>query len=425
MFKYLLKNKYELVLKKDAESYIKKDRILYKPAFDYIIKFASKNDSLMSNIDLYSTKNDGKIIEYLNIFIENASEFAKSLIGELCNEFGENFLMRISEYDGRYIIEYNIRKICTIKELEISNKIYSIPVKYSYNNTDMYMLSPLIELIELYKLLYNPGKADKWSEILCSIKFLENHVNLSIEAPQEASKVNPNNVSKETISLSKIISQHILDYIADTDYILLGAIDYKMDRHKQKKETSVFINQINTDDQDIQPTLEIISIRTIQSDVNFIGEYINKFVSGALSYKEKDLHLVYDDFMQRYDVYFTNVYGEVMYILSIYNNLTYEPINYIEYKVNLPNNAVSTYKLPDPITELRFLYINLYTGESVYGDDIKKTLQFYKEKIDIVNRKTNYIGNYVDQNIHQKQITIANPNKSKHAFYCYDTKNIE
>jgi hypothetical protein len=112
-------------------------------------------------------------------------------------------------------------------------------------------------------------------------------------------------------------------------------------------------------------------------------------------------------------------------LIEVYNNTSYELINF---KVAKPHGI----RVADPITQIRFLYINIWTtiiAQKIYGLEFEKfqahirhlieILKFYRKNIDIYTTKKNYFGNYVDLNINKKIMLLDAP-QTKSNFKCFE-----
>ena len=123
------------------------------------------------------------------------------------------------------------------------------PVKYD----KLYLMSYMIEIINKYKLLYNPNNANDWEEIYDDIKLLEVHTEKEL-----VSYLNKSNNELELIFSSenklksktstkekkkqkekskckikkdmyiKDLKELILDYIKTSDYILVSETAYNL-----------------------------------------------------------------------------------------------------------------------------------------------------------------------------------------------------
>lgn len=437
MFEKLIKNNYGKQLKLSAIPYITIQRNTYIDIYNYILNFIDKKSLLVSDIDLLLDQH--KYWENIQIYSIDADATAKELIKELCANFDNNFVLKIVENKQMYTIEYNLCKLCDIITLALYRK-YSItdfidPTKYKVNDvTTIQLLPPLLEVINLYSDLYKPSMAENWSDILVNIQYLETlietatqkillgktDINLDITESllyYDTNMINSPKRIKKTVNVNK----YILDFISDTNYLLLDHTVNIFD-----KVDDISINTIDV--------IDIISQNSIEFDFNALSTYLSNVSPLGLEYKIKDMYIIKEPNMTKHMVYVTYKDGVnkiYKHVLNIYNNLSYELVNY-----NIVENKLGIFKVVDAITQIRFIYIIIWnrlitqkTHNYALVDFKKflvtklKYLEKYKEKIDIVNIKKNYTGIYLDTNILRKKKALLREQISKMQYYCFDVIN--
>ena len=414
MFKQLLSGNYVEHMQKMAIPLIKESRLKNKDIFDCIINFVSKNNLLISNIKLLIGKQS--YWEFVEIYSIDADTIAKQLTKLLCETFEYKFVLKILENENSYTIEYDVKKICTISSLKLYKK-YSVdefisPLKLTVGSNTILSIPPILEIIRLYRDLYNPKEAENWSNILNNIKILENildkelsnnfalpkkKLNILDENHQDESHQDEKEISKKQI----MIKQILLDFIVGSNYLLL--------EHTIKLKV-----------------LTVISKNPIDFDFQIIMRHLGNFYKFGIVYHKKELFLHGEITMERYLFYI--IYNDGVkiikkHILTIYNNLSYELINFIE---------SDKYKVVDPITELRFIYVSIWDliiaerirpNKSKFNKNIThlfSLLIHYRKLINIYEYKNNYIGVYTDINITKKINALAKQNVGKYSYYCYE-----
>jgi hypothetical protein len=446
MYKTLINNNYYEYLKNKALINIAKERNSYKNIFDIILYLCNKHQALISNVDFLLDQH--KYWENLLLFIINPREFSKIITLDLCKRIDNNFLLKVFEEDVEYTIDYKLRTICTIKIIEPYkniplNELIS-PLKYESN----YILPPLLEVIDLYNKLYNIEYTTDWISIFKTIKLLEKkYVFYMIEEfiskdkeylvqlfSTSINKFNINNKSRKKIDLGKkekIITKYeqvevddinyikslLLEFIDDSDYLLVNKTNYILENSDK---------EINLNELDL---IEFISENDIEIDFKILVTFLAKHISYGIIYKEKKLYLPKESLMKKYKIYILYPYKNKIIkkpIVNIYNNTSYELVNYYIIK---KNNLY--FKLADPITQVRFIYIYIWQSilsQKIHGlnydefraniQNITKILKYYIKKINIYELKKNYIGKYLDKIINKKinkKITNEKTN-----FYCHD-----
>src|SRR6476661_8767154 len=362
MFASLLHNNYASFLKKDAAIEINKDRKIYKEITKNILSFVTEENTVISNIDLLLGNN---LVENLNVYADNdkiIEDLTKNIMQNLCNKFGEEFLLKIIEWDFNYSVEYNLRNVCNIKniynklytksDIDLFEKVkkYSIIKNILLDETNknslckMHIYPPILELIKLYKDLYNPSKAAKWEELLEIILKIESiyelkHMLKSDDKNLQSKKINTaiahkdkdkdnknkdkdkdnkdsksNKVKKSSYLNNIVTSDIILNFILNGDYIFVGKSAYFLEH---------IINKSQKED---MPILEIISKNDIQIDIRLLRTYFEKFIKDEIIYKEQSVNVPEEIMLKKYSIYTLNNSNNYTHIMNIYNNMTYELI---------------------------------------------------------------------------------------------------
>jgi hypothetical protein len=432
MFKLLLgKGNYikEQILEKSVKEYLRVERTEYSGhIFDFILNYLNGKDLLISDLDLLMGQ---KIYwENIQIYALDAESTAADLVKKLCETHGNLFILRVSEYDNTFYIEYNLRKICSITKLVLYNK-YTIdkliePTIISYKEDIQLKLIPaLIEIINIYDFLYDPKKYTEWEEVLENINKLEilalNDIEYNLKAGKEKLTVSSSFINtklpikgNKKKSVERVVKvETLLEFVADTDYLIISNID-NLDKFNHSLEV-----------------LEIISKNDIKFDIESLQKFLSKY-DIAIIYKEHTLYIPNEHAMTKYNIYMQYNNGKDIIkqrIMSIYNNTTYQLVNY---ENHISNNK--SYKMVDPITVIKFIYISIWTNIayhriSVYGDAVFEEfinnklalLKHYKDKMSLdPSGKKNFVGIYINPLVNKKILNIQNLNKGKTNYYCYE-----
>ncbi len=423
MFKILVEKNFDREMVEDAEIYIEKDRKKYEPVLFSIIEFMKDNNMLLSDLDLLLDKK--KYWTMLEAYTLNVDEMSKKLITFLCEKHDKKFLLKVAHINMEYYIEYKQRRLCVLNAIK-SYKTFTLydfisPVLYKVENKyTAYLLPRLIEVIYLYKNLYDTEMASNWEDIYQTIKKLEIGVDIEIENILSSNKNNINEyiassnpitikeshnaelnndkIRNVTCSKKTQIKDLIIDFIKDSDYIYIESED----------------NIIH------------IIASNIEKQYEILVNYLSRFITSGISYKKKNMYLPKEYQMKKY-----NFYLEIpcvkrnreKHFMTIYNNLSYELINYYE------KDGI---KIADPITQLRFSYIFLWSSiisQKAHGLRYKEFINFVKstkqyiheqrKKIDIYTLKKNYMGIFLSLNIFKKMQLIENEGYlHSQSFYC-------
>jgi hypothetical protein len=362
------------------------------------------------------------------------------LLKGLCEHFDKLFLLKIHEIDKSYSIDYDLRKIAFINTIKLYN---NMPLYDFINPTiykKMYLLPPILEVIDLYNKLYDVALSKTWEETYIIIKKLETLVDNDLDTLCKTNKISDKKEipdkeksdkkksdkkksdkkksdkkksdkkggksivtksDKKEDKMEKIITL-LLNFIMDNDYVLITDYAFYIE-NKVKNKNSV---------------LEFISKNSIDVDFELMMNYLNKFELVQLEYKHKSVYI--NDYLTKKHSFYINK----KHILNIFNNASYELISYY---------TVDNYKIADSIVNIRFIYISIWlniVAQKIFKikskefvdiiENKKKMLDFYKKNIDIYDNKINFIGVYSDSKIEIKKMALEKI-MFKSSFYCHET----
>jgi len=404
MFEQLLACKYYEKLKIDAIPYIEIDRSQNSDIYNFILKYAEKNKILVSEISLLLDQH--RYWDEINMFSTSADHNANTLTKQLCETFGNCFTLKIFDNDTKYNIEYNLKLVCTFTSYKLYEKYsvneFVVPVVKKLNGINILLIAPLLEIINLYKILYNPLQYDKWQSTLKNIQQLETLLSASaaqlyITPKKQILELH----DSEQINKLNNLQKPLLTFFSDSQYLLL--------QHT------------------LDGVLSVVSKNTAEHDLQLLTNYLKEFSKLGIVYSERNLYLPREFSMKK--TIFSTIYndGKIIKkknILIIFNNLSYELINFVPFVLHGNN-----FKVVDPITELRFIYLEIWEilisqkfTQLKFKQLVNKKftqLQKYKNLINISEYKKHYVGIYVDTAVKKKLYTLTQPQK-KVSFYCYE-----
>lgn len=401
------------------KEYKKKNEPLYQFIFDYIK--LQKQELLISNLDLLlygSIQDYNKIIE---IYTLEPNIVADDLFKKLCGKH-KYYAMRIESFDNYYSIEYEtlqfirILKINQYKDISLLNFI--LPVKIE----SIYIFPPILELIDLYKNLYNPEYIDDWGDIIVNIKKIKTLTDKNITDTIKSKKGGDNekNISKcsnckeERSKLIGQIKEIIIDFVKTfNDYIFVHDIDYE-----------------------VKKKIKLISKNNIQVDFERLNNYLDKIFNKEITiiYKKKNLFIGKDLRIIKYTFYiemskYGNKWSKISKpFLDLFNNASYELIPYV-----IDDNT--KLKIAHPWVQIRFYYIEIWNilaaaklniidkdSEILYITQLLKDINDYNSKKDqmlVLKKETmpyNYFGIYFNEHRSYKQSLLLQKNNIK--LYC-------
>jgi hypothetical protein len=404
MYQDLLSHNFVKYLQDKANIYIEIDRRKYDDVYNSIIEFVSKSKAILDDVDILI----GEHVYWncmISIYDEDPKNTTLNLMKVLCDKFEKKFLLKEIEIGKEYNIEYNRERLCAVSYLEPKVNQAFKPVQRVINNITISLRPPIIDLMILYTDLYNPAKAKEWPTILKKIKGLSSLIDRDTYIKESMAEKKKPIEDKKAMSIGDLIYK----FITDTDYILLNEIN----------ESSGFDNVIPS----------IISKNDIAYDFNSFNLYVKRFKDMTFTYSEQELYLPDPMFLlKKHIIYSTKNNGiklDRVPILQVYNNMSYELIAYdnIVFKKN-------TFKVSDPISKLTFLYMDLYEATLLkslfkkeytkdYITSIFERIDINTSRINIYEKKSNYIGIYMDKGICKKKRALADPSQ-KSIYYCHN-----
>ncbi len=444
MFRLLLENEYVSEIKSSAVDTITQERLKFADIFTFVIKYIHSRDVFISNVDLLLDEH--KYWENMEIYVTDAEIFVKQLMGELCQNFPKIFELRSNSDINEHTISYDMRNMILTHDIKTYGSLslyeYISPIKYE--NT--YLFPPLLEIIQLYRLLYNPENAPDWEAILTKITKLEKkYVFIMLEEFVSKSRdilekmfTTSLNTSKqrvvadddqkceqkdlsvcEQMKLSSInsIKELILGFLAESDYIVLDSVAYAVDSAQTVELSDIKI-------------FRIVSGNKIEDDYEIFVNFLSKHITHGFLVKEKSVFLPNDMMIKKHIIYM--IYHDKKNkttqkpLIESFNNTSYELINF---HVTEPYG----FRIADPITQIRFAYIEVWTAviaQKMYGleyerfqahmKQVTKMLKFYIKRIDIYELKKNYFGTYINPLIHKKMILLETAQQTKTNFKCFE-----
>lgn len=434
MFKTILEHNYDKELQENAKQYILKERKSYEDICIFILTFAKEHNMLISNIDLLLDKQD--YWNLIDIYTLNVDELSKELVSKLCKEFDKIFLLKIFEAEKEYYIEYNLRRLCSLNAIK-PYKTFTLydfisPVQfilhYNKNEITLYLLPYLIEIINLYKVLYDPALSSTWESVYEDIKKIEIHVDKEIETLSTKSK---ENLALELSSSKQI--ENVQNGGDDKTKIDITQNKCKSNRNKKildiKQLVKDFIKDghyILIEEENNDSIIQMLS-SNIEIDHKLLVNFLSKFIEYGISYKKKNIYLPKESQLEKYNFYLEIPCVKSLtkkHFLTIYNNTSYELINYYE---------KNGFKYADPIVQLRFKYLSIWSNvimqktHGLHYDEFikfmtiqKNNIKELRKRIDLYEIKKNYMGTYISQGLSKKMLIANNKNFVKSSYYCHD-----
>jgi hypothetical protein len=375
-------------LNKQADLVIQVDRRTNDDKYDFITEYISKNNLMISSISLLFNehKHWDDIIE---IYDEDPKGVMEKLTAELCKVFDKKFVLNEVIIGEEYRIDFEMRKICIAMVISSDVKKILEPSIVYFGKMKITLIPPIIHLINLCTKLYDPSEAAAWPKILDTIKRL-----YSIVGKNTLKLAGDTTDIADTGPISKII----YEFTSNSDYIFLDVPDSGVP--------------------------SIISQKPIETDFKSISLFLKRSTQLVLTYSEQNMYLSNFGSMLKKHIIYNEKQLKRVPILYIYNNTSYELVNYTFASIGTYN-----FKIADPTTKLAFLFINIWEAlvikkiynrnySKYYIKDLFKSIYKAMDDIDIYDEKLNYFGVYVDKVIFKKTMSISDI--QKFILYCYE-----
>lgn len=403
MFSELLNTDYIDNLKEKAKKdKIKKDRDKFQNFLKDVEIFISENNLLISDIDMLLNK---EILykESYTIYCDNPFRYANNLVNILSekrekSKKNKTLVLKTMIAHRRLSIAYENRNLVFINSISthgiLQNNINKIinPIEANgfYSNKKILLIPYEIELIDIYRSLYNPEMNSEWIELVASEKNLIKEVDKRIKQ-----KIFTGGENIDIDSIKKIIMFHLLD---NTNYVLIGEwaislIEFGITGGKFKGS---------------QEKIQIISQQPIEIVFDEFKKNIESIFNNnpfEITYKEHELFIPKDYRIRRYTVYIQTTCNnenscpvKQKNIMDIFTNATYELIPWIlsnRFSQKKNKEYPKNIKLGNPFVLLRFLLIDLWILRIIYNRNLITK--------NIIEKKINRIWNNVNK--------IRNPNR--------------
>jgi hypothetical protein len=399
IFDKLIDSKWHAELVISTNKVIAKEYEKYVPYYNYILDFIKKNKCLISSMDLLNNK-DISLDKPIQIYVLDPYTITDKLFRELCKKFGKNIVMQIDMQDKHYSISMINKRYINISYIDQHDGISLLTFLKPVEINGYIVLPPILELIDLYKNVYNPEKIDDWDDIIEMTPSIQKLSNDNIQHSVQEFKGGKECKDCSGDDIIKMAKESILTFLKKyKDYVLV---------HKPNDD----YNHV------------IISKNNIQTDYERINNYLVKEgFEFIIIFKKKNIFISKDYRINKFTLYVSfahaNEFANMQRpFLDIYNNSKYELVPYYE------NNDLI---MAHPWIEIRFYYIeiwNLFASFHMkiikYDDFAKYTKKLLndidKMNIDWKTAPTKYTGVYINEFQAFKQVMLKNGTNMR--LYC-------
>jgi hypothetical protein len=345
---------------------------MYNPIYKKINNFTTSHGLVISSEANESTSTF-KI--YGSYIFQHANALANELI-EFTAYIRLNTNVRNKEFtivvDGvnmirMYNIEPNFMKI--MKPLESKSMLL--------------LLSPEVELVDVYHRLYSPNKASSWK----TLRIHEEKLWRLFSSTRESIIKRP--VIKGGVEHVDVV----MDWLKDqSGYVLVGDVATTLVYNKARRHSNA---------------VQFIAANP-KHMINSLKKHIAQFVGAIVHVKKYDMNLS-DDYRIRKFVVSMVIDKKTYYVANVFNSAFYELIPFV---------SVGDYKIGISQVLLRFLFADLWFMrilrffQIIDADQYKKNMMSIFSNIDIIHAKWKattvdtfpmYIGTYIDENSSKKK----------------------
>ena len=393
MFEQLLNdNNYLLNLESNAMKYIEGDRHNLSLIYEKIESFVKDNSFIISQPELlYEEKFNLAELKTVTIFCENIFRHAIKLTNQLAEVLESDEASLSVErkanpllinncarwlsmktvaaheeinifFDGRLIVIF--RAINKYKSIDIFKMLLPVRSKTGlFTSSELLLLPPELELMDIYHKLYSPDKAGDWEDLLK----MEYHLYDSLLSRKKVIIGGKDDCSRNIVTNIETIKKLlVLDFIRNQPAVLIGEWALKL---MDYGETGKPFND----------TYEKVAL-IVDSPIDEFNELLENFLKTITTYKptyrEEKLHILSDARLKKYTFYISgvcSVSGQKFEkpFLDIYNSGIYELIPYrlskeFTSKKGGDNNHIPDGKYPEDIkigsayVLLRFLLLDVW-----------------------------------------------------------------
>ena len=326
----------------NAERLIEKERLSWEPIYNLIWSYVDRMpDLLIGGTVAVEVLLGSKVSYFYQLFSPRALQHANDLtneLSELCsrlygdplealkstdpNPEAKILMMKTLLPNNRYGIFINSRQFVEIIQIPSDSVKIIEPVLSQFGDHKPQLISPEVLLLDLYRGLYSPNRADDWPELLKIESSLYSHLKQRLPEIQKRLRADGGSVDR------KAVQAEIISWMQDRDVVLIG-------------EHAL---QILLDYRAKHPVVQMIA-----QDPAQVAETLQKMFSGTVS--RRPLHIMSDFRLERVTVRMDD--KEIAYI---YNAASYDLIPW-----NPATRGNKMLRIGNPFVLLRFLLVDFWT----------------------------------------------------------------
>lgn len=434
-----------------ANDYIEKNmRIHYEPFFITAEKYIAENKIIIGGDNGIHTllghkrnKDSFKYELYTDEPFKHAKELANALYATKLskdNPINKKYINTQTKLKYReFSVSINTRELFMIYSLsdyegiKLRDLVDPVEAKGLFSGISVLCMNREVQLMELYRKLYNPLLADDWISLL----IIENELfgekkDGGRRMPKQKINKNAPDIPREYYQRQKWkqnIEKQILEkFVANAKYTNLLIGDYAMAMSENVKVS--------------EPRLQFISQFDIKAIISIISKILKQFLRNSyVVHSEHKLNIPTDFRIRKYILYIKDNRGNQIAIADVYNSLQYDVIPYdvidgmnvnitdIENKLNTKMYLNGRYKVGSSFVLMRYRMLDLWSLGIIYNKNklrnksndktnqqieniVNEVNEYRKDTMLIIGQTPdkifpppdNYLGNYIDEAIAKKQM---------------------
>lgn len=322
-------------LREEADKYIQAERRQYLDVYKVIDKYIANEEILVGGqmgVNLLYGIDNSENYSY-DLFTSNAFKHANELSNKLTKRSPGRIvrLVTVAPYKV-YHIFVDTRMMVALNGVKVrsgTNYLRLVePVEKPLRTRKVLVVSPEIQLLDIYRKLYLPNYAGEWEKLVNNETKMFSMV---LSRKQKIKKEGGATPQREKIDGA------LMDYISQSNKLLIG--DHACEILLGIKSTANFI--------------EVLSFAPLQDDIEEIKMLVKKITSEPVNASTRNLEVIGDYRLSRTTIKLGH--DRPKEILYIYNSTDYDLIPY-----NILESTSRTLWIANPFVILRFLLVNMW-----------------------------------------------------------------
>lgn len=323
-------------LQKEADEYIQAERKQYLDVYKIIDKYVANEGLLVGGqmgINLIHG-DDNSDNYFYDVFTSNAFVHATNLSNKITERSPKRVVRMVTVAAYKvYHIFVDTRMILVLNDVKVhrgTNYLRLVePIEKPLRKRKVLVVSPEIQLLDIYRKLYLPSHAGDWEQLLNNESKM---FNLVLSRKKQIKKIDGGDMP-----IRQRIDGVLMNYISKSNKILIG--EHACEILTGIKSTANFI--------------EVLSFSPLEEDINEIKDLVLKITAEPVNAITRNLEIIGDYRLSRTTIKLGH--DKPKEIMYIYNSADYDLIPY-----NILDSGMRTLWIGNPFVILRFLLVNMW-----------------------------------------------------------------